>query len=237
MAPNNKYKSSRQKSMNKLFLAIGLIVVIVLAIGITYAVIGNPGANSTPTPTPTASPTPAVTASTTPTSNSEYSASSTKVLLHTSAGDITLQLRNDKPITTTNFKNIVQSGSYDGTTFYRTISGFMIQGGKIAHPVSSINDEIGNGNHNVAYTIAMAKTSAPNSATNEFFINAADNSKIDYGNNVTFDNTYTVFGKVISGQNIVDTIANAPATQNPNMPSEISVPVHPITILSATIVS
>jgi len=239
MAPNNKYKSSRQKSMNRLFLAIGLIVVIVLAIGITYAVIGNSGANSTatPTPTPTASPTPAVTESTTPTSNSEYSASSIKVLLHTSAGDITLQLRNDKPITTTNFKNIVKSGSYDGTTFYRTVSGFMIQGGKITHPVSSINDEIGNDNHNVAYTIAMAKTSAPNSATNEFFINAADNSQIDYGQGVTFDNTYTVFGKVISGQNIVDTIANAPATQNPNMPSEISVPVHPVTILSATIIS
>ena len=239
MAPNKNKKSSQQKSMNRLFLVIGLIVIVVLAIGIAYAVIGNSGANSTPTPTPTptASPTPAATTSTTPIINNEYSDSSIKVLLHTSAGDITLQLRNDKPITTTNFKNIVQSGSYDGTTFYRTITGFMIQGGQIAHPVSSIKDEIGNDNHNVAYTIAMAKTSAPNSATNEFFINAADNSKIDYGNGVTFDNTYTVFGKVISGQNIVDTIANAPATQNPNNPNEISAPVHPVTILSATIAS
>ena len=223
MAPNNKkYKSSsRQKSMNRVFLAIALIVIVIVAAGIAYAVFGNSAANQ---------------ASTTPTGNSEYSATSTQVLFHTSAGDITIELRNDKPITTANFINIVKNGWYNGTTFYRTITGFMIQGGQISHPVSAINDEIGNDNHNVAYTIAMAKTSSPNSATNEFFINAADNSKIDYGNGVTFDNTYSVFGKVISGQNIVDTIANAAVTDNPTT-GESSVPVHPVTLISATIIS
>lgn len=218
MAPNNKkYKSSsRQKSMNKIFYAIALIVIVIVAAGVAYVVIGNSAAKKP---------------------IDEYSATSTKVLLHTSAGDITIELRDDKPITATNFVNIVKSGAYNGTTFYRTMTNFMIQGGQIAHPVPAIKDEIGNDNHNVEYTIAMAKTSSPNSATNEFFINAADNSKIDYGNGVTFDNTYTVFGKVISGQNIVDTIANAPATQNPNNPNEISAPVNPVTIISASIIS
>jgi cyclophilin family peptidyl-prolyl cis-trans isomerase len=238
MAPHNKkYKSSsHQKSMNRVFLVIALIVIVIVAAGIAYAVNGNSAANQAAKTTPTPTLTPTATGSTTPTDNSEYSATSTQVLLHTSAGDITIELRNDKPITTANFINIVKNGWYNGTTFYRTMAGFMIQGGQISHSVSAIKDEIGNDNHNVAYTIAMAKTSSPNSATNEFFINAADNSKIDYGNGVTFDNTYSVFGKVVSGQNIVDTIANAAVTNNP-VTSEPSVPVHPVTLISANIIS
>ena len=129
-------------------------------------------------------------------------------------GDITIQLRTDKPITTANFIKIVQKGWYDGTIFHRVIAGFMIQGGAITQTIPTINDEIGTNNHNTKYTIAMAKTSSPNSATSEFFINVADNSGIPIRWH-TFDGTYTVFGTVISGQNVVDAIANAPVTTNP----------------------
>ena len=239
---NNKSKSSSShKSMNRLFLAIGLIIIVILAVGI-YEAVGNSASNQatpTPTPTPTAttSPSPSATASATPASSSEYSPTSTKVLLHTSAGDITLELRNDKPITTANFINIVKKGWYDGTIFHRVIAGFMIQGGAISQTVPAINDEIGTNNTDAAYTIAMAKTSSPNSATSQFFINVANN-----GNNAIdaqgtkFDTVYTEFGKVISGQNIVDAIVNAPVTTNSNT-GEDSQPVNPVTLISATIIS
>ena len=154
--------------------------------------------------------------------------------MHTSAGDITIQLRTDKPITTANFINIVQKGWYDGTTFHRVIAGFMIQGGSISQTVPTIKDEIGTNNHNTKYTIAMAKTSSPNSATSEFFINVADNSKITYPDGSTFDGTYTVFGTVISGQSVVDAIANAPVTTNAS--GENSQPVNPVTLIKASIV-
>jgi peptidyl-prolyl cis-trans isomerase A (cyclophilin A)/peptidyl-prolyl cis-trans isomerase B (cyclophilin B) len=170
------------------------------------------------------------------TAKSEYSDTSTKVLLHTTAGDITIELRNDKPITTANFINIVKQGWYDNTTFFRVIASFMIQGGNISQnnqSVPPINDEIGNDNHNVAYTIAMAKTSQPNSATSQFFINQADNS--NNPNNPTFDSTYTVFGKVISGTNVVDKIADGPVVDNGY--GEDSQPVNPVTIITATIIS
>ena len=240
MAPNKNKKSSQQKSMNMLFLIIGLIVIVVLAIGIAYAVIGNSAANhaATPTPTPTPTPTlnPTATASTTSTGNSEYSATSTKVLLHTSAGDITLQLRNDKPITTANFVNIVKKGWYDGTIFHRVIADFMIQAGAINQNISPIQDEIGTNNTDVTYTIAMAKTSSPNSATSQFFINVANNgnNQID-AQGTKFDTVYTEFGRVIAGQNVVMAIANSPVTTNQY--GENSQPVNPVTLISATVVS
>jgi cyclophilin family peptidyl-prolyl cis-trans isomerase len=240
MAPNKNNKSSQHKSMNRLFLVIGLAVIVVFAIGIAYAVIGNPAANqttnSTPTPTPTSTPTPTVTSSTTPIGTGEYSATSTKVLFHTSAGDITLQLRDDKPITTANFVNIVKKGWYDGTIFHRVIAGFMIQGGATTQNISPIQDEIGTNNTDVKYTIAMAKTSSPNSATSQFFINVANN-----GNNAIdaqgtkFDTVYTEFGRVIAGQNIVDAIANAAVTTNQY--GENSQPVNPVTLISATVIT
>jgi peptidyl-prolyl cis-trans isomerase A (cyclophilin A) len=225
-------KTSKKKS-NRLSLLIGIIALIIIVIG-AYAVIRQPGnqtpnQSTNPTATPTASPASA--------SDPEYG-NATRVLLHTTVGDITIALRNDKPITTSNFIDIVKNGWYDNTTFYRTMTGFMIQGGQISqsHTVLAISDEIGSDNHNVPYTIAMAKTSSPNSATSEFFINAGDNSKTVYPDGSTFDGTYTVFGKVISGQNFVDKIANAAVTANPYT-GEFSVPVNPITIISATIIS
>ena len=232
MTPHSK-RSSRHKSRSKLWLAIGIIVIIILGIGIyeAFANSSNKPANSLPSSTPTPS--------TTQTSNTEYSANSTKILLHTSAGDITLELRDDKPITATNFVNIVEKGWYDGTIFHRTMAGFMIQGGMIEnHTVSAISDEIGQDNRNLPYTIAMAKTSDPNSATSQFFINVVDNGNnyVDQAHTIKFDSVYTVFGKVISGQNVVDTIANAPVTTNPYN-GEPSVPINPVTIISATIIS
>ena len=205
MAPKQKVRSSsKHKSQNKLWIAITLIALLIISVGVYFAL-----ANQAPT---TISP--------------------TTVLLQTSAGDITIDLRTDKPITSTNFINLVKEGKYDGTTFYRTIAGFMIQVGKVNGNVSTIKDEIGSNNRNVNYTIAMAKTNQPNSATSEFFINVADNGKFP-----NFDSTYTVFGTVSAGKDVVDTIANAPVTENPNIPGEMSNPVHPVTIIKATIVS
>jgi peptidyl-prolyl cis-trans isomerase A (cyclophilin A) len=198
MTPNKKSNTRKHKSYNTLFLAIAIIIIIVFSIG-AYLALTNQGTPATIPPT--------------------------KVLLQTTAGDITIDLRTDKPITSGNFINLVKAGKYDSTTFYRTVATFMIQGGKISGSVSTIKDEIGNNNRNTNYTIAMAKTSQPNSATSEFFINVEDNGQ-KYA--PSFDATYAVFGTVISGKEVVDAIANAPATENPIMPGEISVPVNPL---------
>jgi cyclophilin family peptidyl-prolyl cis-trans isomerase len=209
MAPNRSRVSKHKSPVNLWIL--GLIVIILVGVGVA-AVLTNQAAAP---PAPIAP---------------------TKVLLHTSAGDITIDLRTDKPITSTNFIKLVKEGKYDGTTFDRTIAGFMIQAGKVSGTVPTIKDEIGTNNHNINYTIAMAKTSSPNSASSEFFINTGDNSKIVYQDGTKFDATYTVFGTVISGQDVVDTIANAPATANPNIQGEISTPVNPVTIIHVSIV-
>jgi cyclophilin family peptidyl-prolyl cis-trans isomerase len=221
MAPNKSRKVTRHKSTNKLWLAMGIIAIAIIAVAgyAVYAEFSNRAALI----------------------KNEYSDSSTKILLHTTAGDITLEMRNDKPITTANFINIVKQGWYNGTIFHRVIAGFMIQGGNISETVPAISDEIGNDNRNVEFTIAMAKLSSsttivPNSATSGFFINVADN-----GNNpidaqgTKFDSAFTVFGKVISGQNVVNVIANGQVTTNSF--GENSQPVNPVTIISATIIS
>jgi peptidyl-prolyl cis-trans isomerase A (cyclophilin A) len=206
MAPSKNRRVSRHKSNRNLWLAIGIIAIIVISIGV-YLAVANQAAPATFAPT--------------------------KVLLQTTAGNITIDLRTDKPITSGNFINLVKEGKYDGTLFHRTVAGFMIQGGQVSGSVPAIKDEIGSNNRNVPYTIAMAKTSQPNSATSGFFINVADNGQ-KYA--PSFDATYTVFGTVISGQDVVDVIANAPATQSPYM-DEISVPVNPVTVIKATIVT
>jgi peptidyl-prolyl cis-trans isomerase A (cyclophilin A) len=222
--PPNKTKPSKivpkKKSNFKQWIGIGIaIIVIVFA---AYAVTRSPGATNQTSTSPTTSPA----------SSSSSSSSGTTVLFQTTAGNITIQLRTDKPITTANFINIVQKGWYDGTTFHRVVAGFMIQGGAISQTVPAIQDEIGTNNRNLPYTIAMAKTSQPNSATSEFFINVADNGQ----NSPGFDSTYTVFGTVISGQSVVSAIANAQVTTNPQT-GENSTPVHPVTIIKATIIS
>jgi peptidyl-prolyl cis-trans isomerase B (cyclophilin B) len=239
MANKKTPKQMPKKKSNTKNLIIGIIVIAIIAIA-AYAVIRSPGSESAnqnnPTPSPSATPTTSpATTPTSPSPTTSPSTTGTKVLLHTSSGDITIQLRTDKPITTANFINIVQKGWYDGTIFHRVIAGFMIQGGGISQTVSAIKDEIGTNNQNTKYTVAMAKTSNPNSATSEFFINAADNSGITYNDGTTFDGTYTVFGTVISGQNVVDAIAYTQVTTNAY--GENSQPVHTITLIKASIVS
>jgi cyclophilin family peptidyl-prolyl cis-trans isomerase len=235
MTPNKKSQASKKKSNKSLLLAIGIIAIILIGIG-AYIMFGQSAnqPNILPTPTPTPSTNPSLSPS--PTPNDPSYVNPTKVLLQTNVGNITLELRSDKPITTTNFINLVQQGKYDGTVFHRVIAGFMIQGGAISSSISTIADEIGSNNRNVAYTIAMAKTSDPNSATSQFFINVADNGNIAIDQAGTkFDAIYTVFGKVISGQNVVDAIANAPVTSNAY--EQNSTPITPVTLIKATILA
>jgi cyclophilin family peptidyl-prolyl cis-trans isomerase len=179
------YRSKSRKS-RKLPLAIGLLIIIgVVAVAVYMFSTASPSE-----------------------SNNEPAG---KVLLQTSMGDITIQLRDDKPITTDNFKNLVQQGFYDGTIFHRVVADFMIQGGmNKSASVATIPDEIGNDNHNIIGTVAMAKTSQPNSATSQFFINVVDNSKKVYQDGTTFDGTYTVFGTVTSGMDVANAISNVP---------------------------
>jgi cyclophilin family peptidyl-prolyl cis-trans isomerase len=204
------------------------LIVGVLTIGLVIAVAyfaGGFGSNIfSPSNTPEAS-LPTTTPATSP--NQTPATGVTKVLLHTSMGNITIQLFEDKPITTQNFLNLVAAGKYDGTVFHRIMQTFMIQGGIIKGEWETIQDEIGSSNHNYKYTIAMAKTDKPNSASSSFFINTANNS------NVNFDSTYTAFGKVIDGEDVVNAIAKVPVTANGN---EMSKPTQTVTLISATII-
>jgi cyclophilin family peptidyl-prolyl cis-trans isomerase len=236
MAPNKKRKNSKRKFRKKLFLAIGILVIILIGIG-AYILLGQPANQPNTSLVPTPSPSHSASQTPAPTSSDPSYVNPTRVLLQTSVGNITLELRSDKPITTTNFINIVQQRKYDGTVFHRVIAGFMIQGGTISGSTSTIADEIGTNNHNLPYTIARAKTSDPNSATSQFFINVGDNSKTTYSDGSTFDGTYTVFGKVVEGQNIVSAIANAQATDNPYTHEPKSYPLNPVTLLKASIIS
>jgi len=222
MSPNN----SKKKSNKTLFLAIAIIAIIIVGIA-AYAMLGQGNQTTNPTPTPMPAPSTSPSPTTSPTT--------TQVLLQTTAGNITLELRSDKPITTANFINLVNKGLYDDTTFHRVIAGFMIQGGENdSANVATIPDEIGNNNRNLAYTIAMAKTSAPNSATSQFFINVADNGNMVVDNQGTkFDAVYTVFGNVTAGQSVVDAIANAPVTSNAY--EQNSTPINPVTVIKATV--
>jgi peptidylprolyl isomerase len=127
-----------------------------------------------------------------------------KVLLHTNMGDITIQLRNDMPITTGNFVDLVQQGKYDGTIFHRVIAGFMIQGGDPTgtgygdQSIPCIKDEFTRKNHNDRGTIAMANA-GPNTGSSQFFINLVDNNYLD--------TKHPQFGKVFSGMDVVEAIA------------------------------
>ena len=230
MAPKYNRKKPAQykpKQKSKTGLIVGIIALIVVVIGASYVVAQSMDNNSNPSPTatPTASPVP----SPTPATNE------TRVLLQTSMGNITLQLRDDKPSTTANFLKLVVQGKYDGTVFHRIMKTFMIQGGSVSGSLSSIQDEIGTNNHNYNYTIAMAKTILPNSATSGFFINTVDNSGIVYDDGTKFDETYTAFGTVVEGTDVVDAIANVPVTTNSS--GELSQPTQTVTLIKASIIA
>ena len=134
-----------------------------------------------------------------------------KVLVKTSLGDITLELYPDKaPKSVDNFLTYVKSGFYDGTIFHRVIAGFMIQGGGFTPDLrqkktrAPIAIESKNGLSNLRGTLAMARTMDPNSATAQFFINTVDNPRLDYAGDA--NPGYAVFGKVVSGMDVVEKI-------------------------------
>ena len=144
-----------------------------------------------------------------------------QVDIQTSAGSIRIELYPEKaPATVENFLRYVKDGHYDGTIFHRVIAGFMIQGGGFErnYQQKKTRDPIRNeaemgvkaGLRNEIGTVAMARTSNPHSATAQFFINVNDNAFLDWGDARGDGNGYAVFGKVISGLEIVGNIANAP---------------------------
>ena len=160
-----------------------------------------------------------------------------KVKLATSMGDIVVELNPDKaPKSIANFLQYVREKHYDGTIFHRVIDGFMIQGGgftadMVQKPMRApIPLEAANGLKNDKYTLAMARTSAPDSATAQFFINVKDNAMLNAPQ--PDGHGYAVFGKVVEGQDVVDKI-KAVATGNKG-PYQ-NVPNTPITIQSATV--
>ena len=136
-----------------------------------------------------------------------------KVKLSTNHGDIVLQLDAEKaPQTTENFVQYVKDGHYNGTVFHRVIKGFMIQGGGFDTNMSqkktraSIQNEADNGLKNKKYSIAMARTMEPHSASAQFFINSSDNDFLNHSGKNVQGWGYAVFGEVIEGREIVDAI-------------------------------
>lgn len=140
------------------------------------------------------------------------------VILTTNHGKITLELDAEKaPKTVENFLSYVRAGHYDGTIFHRVIDGFMIQGGGFEPGMKQkptnepIENEAKNGLKNEPYTIAMARTSAPHSASAQFFINIKNNSFLDYPGQDGWG--YCVFGKVTEGTDVVDKIKSVKTTR------------------------
>ncbi|WP_153558256.1 peptidylprolyl isomerase [Roseimaritima sediminicola] len=161
------------------------------------------------------------------------------VELDTTAGKIKLALDDDKaPKTVKNFVQYVEEGHYDGTVFHRVIKDFMIQGGGMTADMKEketrepIENEAGNGLKNVPYSVAMARTPHPHSATSQFFINHADNSFLNREESADGFG-YAVFGKVIEGKEVVDKIA---AVETSTKAGHANVPVEPITITKARVV-
>jgi len=153
-------------------------------------------------------------------------ADNTRVLLETNQGNIVINLYSDMPITTGNFKNLVEQGFYDGVIFHRIIDNFMIQGGDpqgtgMGGPGYNIEDEFTHegGNKNNKYTISMAN-SGPNTGGSQFFINLVDNNYLD--------TKHPAFGMVIEGMDIIDKIGKVQVGMNDK-------PVEEVKIIKATI--
>ena len=163
------------------------------------------------------------------------------VVLTTSLGDIKIELFADKaPVTVKNFLEYVQAGYYDGTVFHRVIKGFMVQGGGFEPGMqqkptgNAIRNEASNGLKNAKYTVAMARTSDPHSATAQFFINAADNAFLDFKSETGSGWGYAVFGKVVKGSEVIDAIEQV---RTGNRGGHSDVPLDDVTITRATVVS
>jgi peptidyl-prolyl cis-trans isomerase A (cyclophilin A) len=161
-----------------------------------------------------------------------------KVKLATSAGDIVIELDAAKaPKSVANFMAYVKAGHYNGTVFHRVIPTFMVQGGGMTADMKEkptrppIELESKNGLSNLRGSVAMARTNDPNSATSQFFINVKDNDRLDAANSRD-GNGYAVFGKVVSGMDVVDKIR---ATPTGSKGPYDDVPLKPITINKATV--
>lgn len=161
----------------------------------------------------------------------------TIVVLETSKGNIEIELfEKEAPITTKNFLDYVNEGFYDGLIFHRVISSFMIQGGGFDKDINQkevkapIKNEAGNGLKNTKGTIAMARTGVVDSATAQFFINVADNTMLDHRDESAQGYGYAVFGKVVSGMDVVDDIKSVETT---SVGMHADVPVEPVVINKA----
>lgn len=166
-----------------------------------------------------------------------HAADAPRVLLKTNMGDIELELNQDKaPKSVENFLQYVKSGQYNGTIFHRVIGNFMIQAGGFDKDMrekatrTPIQNEAANGLKNDIYTIAMARTGNPHSATAQFFINTQNNSMLNYPGQDGWG--YAVFGKVIKGMEVVDKIKQV---NTGNRGPHQNVPVQAVVIESATI--
>ncbi len=161
------------------------------------------------------------------------------VKLSTNYGDITIELDTEKaPITVANFLQYVESGFYDGLIFHRVIKDFMLQGGgfnakmKQKDTEAEIKNEADNGLSNDKYTIAMARTSIPDSASSQFFINTNDNDFLNHTSPTASGWGYCVFGKVTEGMDVVDKIE---AVETTSAAGHQDVPAEPVIIEKATL--
>ncbi|MFS6937010.1 peptidyl-prolyl cis-trans isomerase B [Neisseria animaloris] len=162
------------------------------------------------------------------------------IKLHTNFGTIGIELNHEKaPVTAANFEQYVKDGFYDGLIFHRVIKGFMIQGGGMDENMKEkagrapIQNEAQNGLKNDKYTIAMARTQAPHSASSQFFINTKDNTFLNHTEPSLQGWGYAVFGKVVEGQDVVDTIEGV-KTKNHGYHSDV--PIDAVVITKAEIV-
>ena len=162
------------------------------------------------------------------------------VLMHTNFGDITIELNYEKaPITAANFEQYVRDGFYDGVIFHRVIDGFMVQGGGFDVSMdqketrANIENEADNGLTNDEGTLAMARTMDPHSASAQFFINVGDNAFLNHSGKNSQGWGYAVFGKVVDGMDVVNTIKKVSTTSKSG---HQDVPADPVVIDSATMI-
>lgn len=168
-------------------------------------------------------------------------AGKTLVKLETTKGDIVIELFKDKaPLSVGSFLANVKNGHYDGTVFHRVINGFMIQGGGFDASMRekptgpAIKNEADNGLKNSLYTVAMARTSNPHSASAQFFINVRDNRFLDHRGKTEEGWGYAVFGQVVDGKRVVDEIKGV-RTGKVGMFDDV--PLQPVIVKKATIIS
>jgi peptidyl-prolyl cis-trans isomerase B (cyclophilin B) len=159
------------------------------------------------------------------------------VEMETSAGTMRIELDDERaPLSVRNFLDYVRKGHYDGTVFHRVIKGFMLQGGGFDADMqqkptaATIQNEANNGLRNKRYTLAMARTSAPHSASSQFFINTVDNGFLDFTAETAQGWGYAVFGRVVAGTEVVDAIEKV---RTGNKAGHADVPLEAVTIVRA----